>query len=43
LTDSHAAQRLARNAQERIARYDVRRIVRLHEELYAEALSQTVP
>ncbi len=39
LTDNHVAQRLARNAQERIARYNVKRIIRLHEELYGDALS----
>jgi glycosyltransferase involved in cell wall biosynthesis len=39
LTDRETAQRLARNAHERVARYDVTNIVRLHEQLYGDALS----
>jgi glycosyltransferase involved in cell wall biosynthesis len=39
LTDRHAAQRLARNAQERVVRYDVEGILRRHEQLYADALA----
>ena len=39
LTHRQEAERLASNAQQRIARYDVKTILRLHEELYGDALS----
>jgi glycosyltransferase involved in cell wall biosynthesis len=39
LTHRQQAERLASNAQQRIARYDLKTILRLHEELYGDALS----